>query len=390
MTIEGLGKKFQDARIARGLTLDEAARLTKIRPSRLAEIEADDFSQFPSLAYAKGFLLIYGKFLDVDVTPYLDAFETSQQVTVDGYSYLQDQPAPKPRKVRPTRPAAAARMPRAPRSRDRSSPFPILIAVGVIVVGFVAMRLILNIQRISPHQMVGVPQPTSSESPQPAQSAPAQAQAAPPQTAPTQAPVQQTAAPTAAPVAQAPSKAPSAVAQAPSRAPSQAPVAMVESTKKPATPAPSISIPAAVVPAMVNNTTKKPSPVATAPRSSVGPQFENSKPAIAKASASPAKEPEVRRAEPVKPEELAEAEAAQKPPEEKGANQVAIKPLKKTYIKVVVDNGSNAYERWISPSDGPVEFRGQKIAVRVLDREAVRITKNGKPVSGDDTDVTVE
>ncbi len=107
MTIEGLGKKFQDARIARGLTLDEAARMTKIRPSRLAEIEADDFSQFPSLAYAKGFLLIYGKFLDVDVTPYLDAFETSQQVTVDGYSYLQDQPAPKPRRVRPTRPSAA-------------------------------------------------------------------------------------------------------------------------------------------------------------------------------------------------------------------------------------------------------------------------------------------
>src|SRR5947209_2525751 len=164
MTIEGLGKKFQDARIARGLTLDEAARLTKIRPSRLAEIEADDFSQFPSLAYAKGFLLIYGKFLDVDVTPYLDAFETSQQVTVDGYSYLQDQPAPKPRKVRPSRPSSAPRMPRAPRSRDRSSPFPILIAIGVIVVGFLAMRLILNIQRISPTHMVVVLQMNYSES----------------------------------------------------------------------------------------------------------------------------------------------------------------------------------------------------------------------------------
>ncbi len=72
MTIEGLGKRFQEARLARGLTLDEAARMTKIRPSRLAEIEAEDFSQFPSLAYAKGFLQIYGKFLDVDVTPYLD------------------------------------------------------------------------------------------------------------------------------------------------------------------------------------------------------------------------------------------------------------------------------------------------------------------------------
>src|SRR3984893_15361763 len=234
MTIEGLGKKFQDARLARGLTLDEAARLTKIRPSRLAEIEADDFSQFPSLAYAKGFLLIYGKFLDVDVTPYLDAFETSQQVTVDGYSYLQDHPAPKPRRVRPTRPPAAARM---PRSRNRSSPFPLLIAIGVIVVGFVAMRLILNIQRISPHQMVGVPQPTSSEAPQ-AQTAPSQPQAAPPQTAPpllpvqtpatTIAPVVQAPSRTPAPIAQAPSRAASPVAQAPTRAPSQAPVAVVE------------------------------------------------------------------------------------------------------------------------------------------------------------------
>ena len=96
MTIEGLGKKFQEARLARNLTIDEAARMTKIRPARLAEIEADDFSQFPSLAYAKGFLLIYGKFLDVDVTPYLDAFEDSERMTVDGYSYLQENRPQKP------------------------------------------------------------------------------------------------------------------------------------------------------------------------------------------------------------------------------------------------------------------------------------------------------
>jgi cytoskeletal protein RodZ len=364
MTIEGLGKKFQDARIARGLTLDEAARLTKIRPSRLAEIEADDFSQFPSLAYAKGFLLIYGKFLDVDVTPYLDAFETSQQVTVDGYSYLQDQPAPKPRRVRPTRPSAAVR---APRTRNRSSPFPLLIAIGVIIVGFVAMRLILNIQRISPHQMVGVPQSTSSESPRP------QAQALPRQTAPPPAPIQTPAA-TIAAVAHAPLRTPSPVAQAPTRAPSQAAVAVVEATKQPAppvsTPAPSIPIPEAFVPAFANANVA----------------------AKAKVSVAPTIEPEVRRAEPVQPEDLAKAEAPQKSTDTQGPNQVAIKPLKRTYIKVVVDNGSSqpAFERWISPSDGTVEFRGQKIAVRVLDRDAIRITKNGKPISGDDEDVTVE
>jgi cytoskeletal protein RodZ len=377
MTIEGLGKKFQEARIARGLTLDEAARLTKIRPSRLAEIEADDFSQFPSLAYAKGFLLIYGKFLDVDVTPYLDAFETSQQVTVDGYSYLQDQPAPKPRRVRTTRPPTVRRERRRRSDGDRSSPMPLLIGIGVIIVGFVLMRLILNIQRISPHQMVGVPQPTASApAQQPQQQVPpAQAQAPAPQTAPPQRPVQ-TPAPSVAPVA-----------QAPSRAPSQAPVAMVEATKKPAppvsTPAPSIAIPDAFVPAFANA------------KSNANPN-PTTKPSVA-----PTKEPEVRRAEPVKPEELAEAEAAQKPKEtqtkqttteSQGPNQIAIKPLKKTYIKVVVDNESQqpAFERWISPADGTVEFRGQKIAVRVLDRDAIQIRKNGKPVAGGDEDVTVE
>src|SRR2546427_4524112 len=110
MTIEGLGKKFQEARLAKNLTLDEASRMTKIRPSRLAEIEAEDFSSFPSLAYAKGFLLIYGKFLEVDVTPYLEAFETSNRVTVDGYSYLQGEggaaaPSPIVRRQPAKRPA---------------------------------------------------------------------------------------------------------------------------------------------------------------------------------------------------------------------------------------------------------------------------------------------
>jgi cytoskeletal protein RodZ len=381
MTIEGLGKKFQDARIARGLTLDEAARLTKIRPSRLAEIEADDFSQFPSLAYAKGFLLIYGKFLDVDVSPYLDVFETSREVTVDGYSYLQDQPAPKPRKVRSTHAPTVRRHRVSSSSGDRRSPFPLLIGIGVIILGFVLMRLIMNIQRISPHQMVGVPQRTASKPSETPQQAP------PPQVR-TQAPPKQNVLVPPPGATTAPSAAP--VAQAPSRAPSSPPPVFAEAPKKAAapapTPAPSIPIPEAFVPAVVN---AKASPAA---------------PAFANASAAAKTSPEVRRAEPVKPQDVAEAEAAkktqvtqttqtaQKTSEAQGPNSIAIKPLKKTYIKVVVDNESQqpAFERWISPSDGTVEFHGQKIAVRVLDRDAIQIKKNGKPVAGGDDDVTVE
>jgi len=372
MTIEGLGKKFQDARIARGLTLDEAARLTKIRPSRLAEIEADDFSQFPSLAYAKGFLLIYGKFLDVDVSPYLDVFETSKDVTVDGYSYLQDQPAPKPRRVRPTR-APTVRRQRVSSGGDRTSPLPILIGVGVIVLGFILMRLIMNIQRISPHQMVGVPQPSAAESVAP--------QPAPPQAQPQTAQRQNILAP-------APSATAAQVAQAPSRAPSPPPPAVAEAPQKSAPPtatvAQSIPIPEAFVPAFANAK-------AAAKANAASPNAS----AVAKASAAPTKEPEVRRAEPVRPEDLAKTgvtQVVEKPSETQGTgNQVvAIKPLKKTYIKVVVDNGSPPFERWISPSDGTVEFKGQKIAVRVLDRDAIQIKKNGKPVASGDEDITVE
>ncbi len=306
MTIEGLGKKFQEARRARNLTLDEAARLTKIRPARLAEIEADDFSQFPSLAYAKGFLLIYGKFLDVDVTPYLEAFEESEHITVDGYSYLQENPAPK---------AASTPIVR-PSSRDRISPMPLIIGVLVLVVGFSVMKLILNLQRIAPRRA----EPTAEVSP-------------------------------------SASSIPSSVAPSPTST-----VELAASSVVPSAP------PSATV-----------TPIARA---------------VAVASTPKPSEPEVRRAQPVRPEDLAKArsDVSASPATSTGQNFVAIRPLKRTYIKVIVDNESAnpALERWISPADGTVEFRGKHVSVRVLDRDAVQIKKNGKALEEGDDDVTVE
>jgi cytoskeletal protein RodZ len=306
MTIEGLGKKFQEARRARNLTLDEAARMTKIRPARLAEIEADDFSQFPSLAYAKGFLLIYGKFLDVDVTPYLDAFEDSERVTVDGYSYLQEN--------RPEKPVSAPVVPRRPAAVGRGyrvSPMPLMVGIAVLVIGFLLMKLVLNVQRLAP------------------------------------APGQSTAqvSPSAAPVSPAPTQASAGnVAAAQSVAPTVSPVATI---------APS---------------------------------------AFAATSLMPA-QPEVRRAKPVTREDLAKA---QETPNTSSAesgdqNRVAIRPLKRTYVRVTVgdENGKPAFERWVSPTDGAVEFRGKHVSIRVLDPEAVTITKNGKALEENDADVTV-
>ncbi|MEO6871953.1 MAG: helix-turn-helix domain-containing protein [Chthoniobacterales bacterium] len=136
--MEALGQKLKQARLARKITLEEASRVTKIRPSRIAEIEQEDFSSFASLAYAKGFLLIYGKYLDVDVTPYLDAFEVSDRVTVDGYSYLQDSGPSAP--------------PSIVRRQSRKSPtfVPFIFAIALLVIGLYLIKLFLNIQRIAP------------------------------------------------------------------------------------------------------------------------------------------------------------------------------------------------------------------------------------------------
>jgi len=313
MTIEGLGKKFQEARVARKLTLDEAARMTKIRPQRLAEIETDDFSKFPSLAYAKGFLLIYGKFLDVDVTPYLDAFEDSESVTVDGYSYLQENERAKPVSAPVVRRPAATRR---TGGSNRVSPMPLIVGIAVLVLGFLAMKFFLNVQRLAPARGSSSAQTSA------------------------------TAAPAVASGGSSPTAAPN--------------IAAVATTAPVASPVPTQGPPE----------TRK---------------------ALAADSTAPG-EPEVRKAKPVTKEELSQTGAATSspPPESAEQNRVAIQPLKRTYVRVTLgDEVKAAFERWVSPADGPVEFRGKHVSIRVLDPEAVKITKNGQALAQNDQDVTV-
>jgi cytoskeletal protein RodZ len=289
--------------------------MTKIRPQRLAEIEADDFSQFPSLAYAKGFLLIYGKFLDVDVTPYLDAFEDPESVTVDGYSYLQENERAKPVSApvvrRRSRPVATG-------GSNRVSPMPLIVGIVVLVVGFLGMKFLLNVQRLAPGKGSSSAQTSA------------------------------TATPAVATGGSSPAAAPNIGAAATS-----APVA---------------------------------SPVPT-----LGPP-ETRKALAANSTAPASGEPEVRKAKAVTKEELAQArEGGSSPAPESGDhNRVAIQPLKRTYVRVTLgDDGKAAFERWVSPSDGPVEFRGKHVSIRVLDPEAIKITKNGQELQQNDQDVTV-
>ncbi len=305
--MEGIGEKFQKARLARNLTLEEAARMTKIRPNKLAEIEAEDFSHFPSLAYAKGFLLIYGKFLNVDVSPYMEAFETSETMTVDGYSYLQDNPAPKPRRTEVVRKSTG----------NKSSLMPLVIGVVVLVAGFWLLRTIMDIRRVK----------TSNQ-----RDAEALALTTPP--------------------------------------PAVAPGAIVAPR------------------ALAADSTPAPTAIAMAPLPTPVP--------VVAASGTPGNaEPEVRRAEPVHAEDLAKAQAAfiaPSPSPSPTGNRFDIRPLRKTFVRITVDNekGRSSFERWMDVSGGPVELRGKKIAVKVLDPSDVEIRKNGKVIARGDSDVRLE
>jgi hypothetical protein len=230
-------------------------------------------------------------------------------------------------------------------SPDRRSVTPVIIGAVVLVIGFFLMKLILNIQRIAPRH------------------------------------------PPPGPQAQTQIQAPASRAPLPAATASGAPVAVVPpAPARPADSSANRGASAAVAPSSAP--TQARAGAATTPASTASP--------VAVANQALVKEPEIRRAEPVKPEELAKAGAAtakaSASAEPAGPNRIDIRPLKKTYVKVVVDNEATtpAFERWISPADGTVEFRGQHIAVRVLDRDAIQIKKNGKVVNENDDDITVE
>lgn len=293
--MEPLGKKLQEARLRKKISVEEASRVTKIRASRLQEIEAEDFSSFSSLAYAKGFLLIYGKYLEVDVKPYLDAFETSREMSVDGYSYLQDAPVTAPPPIVRRQPA------------KRPALLPFIIAVGVLVLGLYLVKLLLDIQRITPTKAPAGTVASASPSPSPT-------------------PGDKIIAPRAIPV---------------EGTPASEPRVTIAPTATPRAPAP--------------------------------------KPA--------ASEPEVRRAEPVHPEDMVSPNVPTPPP----VNRLQITPMRKTFLRVTVaDQTEPVFNGWLDPADPPVSFRGQHVTIKVLERGAVQITKNGASLAAGDPDVTFE
>ncbi len=83
---------MHDARTARGITLDEAEYVTKIRRKYLEAIETGDFAQLPDGPPGRGFVKNYARYLGLDPEAALKLFEEEVGVPV---LMLRD-PAPPP------------------------------------------------------------------------------------------------------------------------------------------------------------------------------------------------------------------------------------------------------------------------------------------------------
>ena len=85
---QDFGKRLAHARAARGFGIEEAAHATRIRASHILALEEGDLVKFPNAAYAKSFLLMYARFLDVDVSDIAAQIDTSTQMKVEDFQYL--------------------------------------------------------------------------------------------------------------------------------------------------------------------------------------------------------------------------------------------------------------------------------------------------------------
>ncbi|MDZ4817205.1 MAG: DUF4115 domain-containing protein [Verrucomicrobiota bacterium] len=102
--MQSIGTTLKQQRLAKGLSLEQAAKGTKIRAERLEQMEADDFSFIPGLGYQKEFIRTYAKFLRVDANHLVREFEIHHGIYHEDVGYSDESP------IQPTLPMVRARL----------------------------------------------------------------------------------------------------------------------------------------------------------------------------------------------------------------------------------------------------------------------------------------
>jgi len=74
LNIGTIGQKLETARQAKGVSVSEAGRATKILSKFIEAMEADDFGALSAPVYAKSFIKMYAKYLGLDASPLVEEY----------------------------------------------------------------------------------------------------------------------------------------------------------------------------------------------------------------------------------------------------------------------------------------------------------------------------
>ena len=132
-----VGTALRNARLQKKITIEEASRVTKIRPDRIKDLERDEYTRFPSLAYARSFLILYAKYLQIDVSRY-QTMDVGNPAGVGDYQYLQNEAGVD--SLRFTRPDAAPPKPILFRA--------LMIFLAAVAIGAISAYIVLLINRL--------------------------------------------------------------------------------------------------------------------------------------------------------------------------------------------------------------------------------------------------
>lgn len=89
MTAPGIGARLKNARIGKGLAVDDISRDTRIAPRFIEAIESEDYSSLPGLIFTRSFIRQYALILNLDPNPLLEALPKVDENTTP----LPDPPA---------------------------------------------------------------------------------------------------------------------------------------------------------------------------------------------------------------------------------------------------------------------------------------------------------
>lgn len=292
--VETVGKKLQQARLRKKISVEEAAHATKVRPGRIADLENDDYTNFPNMTYGKGFLIIYARYLGVDVSDFADSLENTNPVGVADYEYLSHNPGSNDRVVR--------------RRIKKGSWKPFIYAMLGLVGAAIIINFAITFQRLGPLERLEEKRLATDLEPSPA--------------------------------------------------PVPNPTPALRATTPVASPPVEPTLPVAAL-------TPTPTPI---------------------------EQIEVRRAEPVIRSESAAPPVSTPAFTPAAIKEVTIRPVKKTWVKITKDvQGSPpVFEDWFYPDARPLSFKGTKFWIEIGDKDAVKITKDGTPLSYVPPGVTVE